>query len=212
MVQVKICGLTDEAMIDVALDAGADFIGLIAVPASPRYVPPERAIALAQHVLGRGAIPVIVSTQRTPVHAAMSEHPNQGVWLQLHGAPQPQDALTLARETGASIIQALPVHSADDLQLTRRFTDVADWLLLDAKAPDGADRSGGHGVPFDWSILGDWHSALPWFLAGGLTPDTVADAIARTGAFGVDVSSGVEMSPGVKDPTKVRDFIHAAKR
>ena len=133
--------------------------------------------------------------------------------LQLHGNETPEEVRRLrgAVKQDVEIWKAMAVTSADDLSRAAEY-EAADRILLDAKPPKGATRTGGFGAPFDWSILESWRAPKPWILSGGLTPDTVAKAIAQTGAAAVDVSSGVESAPGVKDPARIRAFIEAAHR
>lgn len=210
MTFVKICGLTTREDVDAALDAGADAIGLICAEKSSRFVDAAAAVALAEHVLERGRTPVFVVVDRAPALDALAAGAARGAWVQLHGGESPNEARRLRDATGAPIVKALAVRAADDLVTASDF-DAADRLLLDAAAPTGAAVPGGHGRPFDWTMLRGWNAPKPWILSGGLTPETVADAIAQTGAQAVDIATGVERAPGVKDHAKVRAFIAAAK-
>ncbi|MDW8398920.1 MAG: phosphoribosylanthranilate isomerase, partial [Acetobacteraceae bacterium] len=131
--------------------------------------------------------------------------------LQLHGAEPPGRVAALRARFGLPMIKAIGVGAAEDLDAARAYAEAADMLLLDARPPPGADRPGGHARPLDWRLLAGARLPLPWLLAGGLSPANVAEAIATAGAPGVDVSSGVESAPGIKDPAKVAAFVAAAR-
>jgi len=210
MTFVKICGLTDEASVDAALDAGADAVGFVSFDRSPRHVTVERAAKLAEPAAIRCETVLVTVNPGEDVALALRDGCAALSSLQMHGRESPQDVRHMATFTARRIIKAFAVCNAADLNAVAAF-NMAERVLLDAKAPDGAARPGGHGAPFDWAVLADWSAAKPWILSGGLTPDNVANAIAATGASAVDVSSGVESAPGVKDLIKIRDFIAAAK-
>lgn len=209
---VKICGLTDRAAVDAALAAGADAVGFVMfVPTSPRNVAPDAFAELSKPARDRARV-VIVTADPTPsqLDQILALEPDA---IQLHGkAETPEDLAKLRADLdpGREVWKGLPVSLRSDLAAADVF-GAADRLLLDAKPPKGATRTGGHGLSFDWSILQDWRAPKPWILSGGLTPATIAEAIRRTLATAVDVSSGVESSPGVKDLAKIRAFITAAK-
>jgi phosphoribosylanthranilate isomerase len=208
---VKICGLCDRTAVDAALAAGADAVGFVMfVPVSPRNVAPDAFLELSKPARGRAKV-VIVTADPTPfqLDRIVELKPDA---IQLHGGETPEAlaALRAGFDSDREVWKALPVSVREDLGAADRF-DAADRLLLDARPPKRASRTGGHGVPFDWSILEGWRAPKPWILSGGLTPKTVDEAIRRTGATAVDVSSGVEVSPGVKDLAKIRAFIAAAK-
>ena len=207
MVKVKICGVKDPDMVAFAAREGADWIGFNFVPQSPRYVTPEAAATL---MLGLGkAVPVALLADADD--ALVIKVPRLVLpVIQLHGQEPPERADEVKTLTGRDIWKAFGVRERSDLGQIRPFTAI-DGLLVDAKAPDGAGMTGGHGAPFDWSILEGWSAPKPWLLAGGLTPENVAEAIQATGAPGVDVSSGVERIRGLKDRELVRAFIRAAK-
>lgn len=207
MTLVKICGLRDAANVGHAADAGADWIGLVCVEASPRAVTLAEAPALIDAAGPARPVALLVD----PDDALIDAVTGLGISiLQLHGQETPERLAAIKARTGAEIWKALGVAEAGDLARATQF-EAVDRLLIDAKPPPGADRTGGHGRAFDWQLLAGWQAPRPWLLAGGLTPDTVADAIAQTGAPAVDVSSGVERAPGVKDAGRITAFIRAAK-
>jgi phosphoribosylanthranilate isomerase len=206
MAMVKICGLTDPDLVAFAAREGADWVGFM-FPASPRQVTLAAAETLLLSV-GR-AVPVAVLLD--PPDAEVRSVAALGFRvLQLHGAETPDRVAEIKRMTGAEVWKVLGVQGAGDLARAADYT-AADRLLLDAKPPEGDAQKGGHGAAFDWALLKDWAPPIPWILAGGLTPENVAGAIARTGAPAVDVSSGVERIRGLKDRERVRAFIRAAK-
>lgn len=213
MVSVKVCGLTSESDVETAIEAGADYVGFVVVPTSPRHVSFEKAQALIRYAAERGAEPWVVATTEVPgLDSFVSETPEIAV-VQLHGKETPGHVAAFARRHPlTAIVKAIGVSGRKDLQLTETF-EAADAFLFDAKPPAGATREGGFGKAFDWSILKGFrtHDHEDWTLSGGLTPENVAEAIRQSGAAAVDVSSGVEASPGVKDAAKVRAFIKAAK-
>jgi phosphoribosylanthranilate isomerase len=206
---VKICGLSTEETLDAALDGGADMIGLVFFPRSPRFVTPERAAALAARVKGRAEIVALSVDMDDPGMIAIVDAV-QPDWLQLHGRESPDRVVALKARFGRKVIKALHVSEAGDLAAVAAYVTVADRLLLDAKPPKDALLPGGNGAAFDWTILRGFSTGIPWLLSGGLDPGNVAEALAVSGAPGVDVSSGVETAPGRKDPDLIRDFIAAA--
>ena len=207
MTRVKICGLRDPDLVRFCAAEGADWIGFVFVEASPRYVTPEAAETL---LLGVGrAVPVALLVD--PDDQLIDRVTRTGIRvLQLHGSEAPERVAEIRERTGCEVWKALGVATAEDLAEAGAF-EAADRLLIDAKPPAGADRTGGHGAAFDWTILEGWDAPRPWILAGGLTPENVAAAIAATGAPAVDVSSGVEKLRGLKDRERVRAFLRAAK-
>jgi phosphoribosylanthranilate isomerase len=213
---VKICGLSMPDTLDAALEAGADMIGLVLHPKSPRHVTPDQAKALAAQVKGRAAI-VALLVNRAPQEAAGLARDIGVDWLQLHGSESPETVSETARLSGRKVMKAVGVAEAADLPAITPYRTVADMVLLDAKPPKDAAYPGGHGRVFDWDILGGLPPDLPFMLSGGLDPGNVAAAIAHVRRLGrniagVDVSSGVERAPGVKDAGKIRDFIAAARK
>lgn len=213
MVSVKICGLTREADVEMAVAAGADMIGVVVVETSPRFVDFDKAQALIRRAAELGAEPWVVATIAVPwLDKLVDETPEIGA-VQLHGKETPgQVAFFSRRHQLVPVIKAMGIERPRDLAEAADF-DAADAFLFDAKPPKGALREGGHGRSFDWSILKAFrvHDHEDWTLSGGLTPENVAEAIRLSGAGAVDVSSGVESSPGVKDAAKVDAFIAAAK-
>lgn len=209
-IEVKICGLKTAATMQVALDAGADYVGLVFFALSPRNVTLEAAGELADIARGRAKIvALMVDADNELVDRIMP-------WiapdlLQLHGSETPACVAEIKRRTGCAVMKAIKVETTADAARALDFAGIADLILFDAKAPKGAVLPGGNGVAFDWTTLDDVKDKVPYMLSGGLTPETVADAIRRTGATRVDVSSGVERSPGEKDETLIRAFIANAK-
>jgi phosphoribosylanthranilate isomerase len=204
-IQVKICGINDPVAFDTAVEAGADWVGFVFFPPSPRFVTPEAAAALSGRIAGG---PPRVGLFVEPTEATIAQVLDTAHLdiLQIYGALDRLDAI--GARFGLPIWRATGISSPADLPTARLG---ADRLLLEAKPPAGADRPGGNATTFDWSILHGWSAPAPWMLAGGLTPSNVAEAIRETGATAVDVSSGVEKAKGVKDPALIRAFIAAAK-
>jgi phosphoribosylanthranilate isomerase len=213
MASVKICGITNESDLAAAVEAGADMVGVVVVDTSPRFVNFDRAQALIRRAAELGAEPWVVATMAVPwLDRLVDETPEIGA-VQLHGKESPGQVAAFARKHQlVPVIKALGIASPRDLSEAEEF-EAADAFLFDAKPPKGADREGGHGRSFDWSILKGFrvNDHEDWTLSGGLTPENVAEAIAKSGAAAVDVSSGVEASPGKKDHAKVAAFIQAAK-
>ena len=212
---IKICGLSTPETLAAALDAGADQVGLNFHPKSPRYVSQAQAVALADQARGKtGIVALIVDyDEKQALDMVRFLKPD---WLQLHGAETPALVAATATAAGIPVMKALGISEAADVATVMPYASIADMILLDAKPPKDAAYPGGHGKPFDWNILGNLDPALPFMLSGGLTPDNVAEAITTVRALGVnligiDVSSGVESAPGVKDSGKIRAFIQAAR-
>lgn len=208
--EVKICGLSDEESVDAALAAGADFVGFVLFPPSPRNVTIGQAVPLMRRARGKAGIVALLvdPDDRFLDDVVCTLDPDH---LQLHGRETPERVAWIGRNYETPVIKAVGIGAADDLGLLDAYSEAADRLLLDAKPPRDATRPGGHGSTFDWSILKGHAPMMPWFLSGGLNPDNVAEALAVTGAAGVDVSSGVESAPGRKDPTLIRAFVAAVR-
>ncbi|VXC11543.1 phosphoribosylanthranilate isomerase [Brevundimonas sp. G8] len=211
MTAIKICGLTTFDTLDAALDAGADFVGFVMVKASPRYAGPGLASRLVDRARGRAKTVLLFADMVGPEMDVLV-HDLQPDMVQLHGRETPLQVSNARTDYEIPVIKAVGVSGAKDLVGPETMEAAADHLLLDAKAPKGAAYSGGHGVAFDWTLLADRAFRHPWFLAGGLTPDNVAEALRITGAPMVDVSSGVESAPGVKDADRIAAFIQNARR
>lgn len=208
---VKICGLSTEETLDAALDAGADMVGFVLFAKSPRFVTLQKAAALAARARGRAEI-VALTVDMDDAALAAAIDAIRPDWLQLHGS-ESVDTVAAVRATFAlSVMKALPVGARADLDRVPRYAAVADRLLLDAKPPKDADRPGGHGRPFDWTLLRGFDPGIPYLLSGGLTPTNVGEAVSTVRPLGVDVSSGVETTPGRKDPQLIRAFIANARK
>ena len=208
---VKICGLSTAAALDAALEAGADMVGFVFFPKSPRHIDWATAAALGRLAMGRATIAALSvdaddDTLKRIVEALAPD------LMQLHGSETPARVKEIGALCARPTMKAIGVAAGADLDAAKAYEGVADILLIDAKPPKGAALPGGNGRPFDWSLTRDFHARGPWLLSGGLDPDTVEAAIAASGARGVDVSSGVESAPGVKDPAKIRAFVAAARR
>ncbi|WDI32919.1 phosphoribosylanthranilate isomerase [Hyphococcus flavus] len=218
---VKICGVKDAETAIGAARAGADFLGFVFFRKSPRFVSAEAAeeiiLDLKQASFDEGfAMPRLVGLfvdtgeKELSVAAPLLSH------FQFHGHESAERCEELGAEFGVEVIRAIPVTGPDDVAAAKEFAEAADILLFDAKPPPGAVRPGGYGASFDWSALASYDGETPYLLAGGLAPENVADAIAsqkdRPAFLGVDVSSGVESAPGVKDAERVKAFLAAAKK
>ena len=207
---IKICGLNTPEALDTALEAGADLVGFVFFPPSPRHIGPELARSLGNRVQGRAAkVALTVDANDEMLFDIIAAL--QPDMLQLHGTEMPERVTAVRARFGLPVIKALPIAERRDLAPIPVFAEVADRLLFDARAPKEATRPGGLGKPFDWHLLNNVHAGVPTMLSGGLNADNVAEALKITHAHGVDVSSGVERSPGHKDPGKIKSFIHAAR-
>ena len=210
-VRVKICGLSGEETLDAALDAGADLVGFVHFLKSPRHVSLDKGRRLAQRARGRAERVVLLVDPDDTLLAAAVEALDPD-WIQLHGGESPQRIAEIRARTGRPVMKAVGVAAAHDLVALPYYAAVADRLLLDAKPPLGADLPGGNGRSFDWDILKGVVLTSGTMLSGGLDADNVEEALARTGLAAVDVSSGVEVRPGEKDPAKIVAFVAAARR
>ncbi|WP_170390865.1 phosphoribosylanthranilate isomerase [Ruegeria arenilitoris] len=210
-ISVKICGLTAPEHVRAAVEAGARYIGFNFFPKSPRYAPIAQAAALASDVpVGVAKVALAVNFTDAQLDEIVAGVPLD--MLQLHGAESPERVAEVKSRYGLPVIKAIGVAEAEDLAAIDLYSDVADQLLVDAKPPKNSELPGGNGLPFDWRLLaGRKYWRTPWMLSGGLNPDNVAEAIRMTGAKQVDVASGVESAPGVKDPGLIRSFIEAAR-
>ena len=210
MAKVKICGLGSVDGVAAALHAGADYLGFVFAPQSPRLVTPDAAAVLAAPARGRARTVAVLVNPGDKLLDRVVERLRPD-FLQLHGKESPERVRSIWKRFHIPLIKAVGIAGPRDLESAERYARTAALYLLDAKAPKGAAREGGLGAAFDWSILHGAALSKPWFLAGGLTPENVAHAIAQTGARMVDVSSGVESAPGVKDAARIAAFIAAAK-
>jgi phosphoribosylanthranilate isomerase len=203
-VRIKICGLNGEAAFDAAVEAGADWVGFVFFPPSPRFVTPARAAVLSARAAGGPPrVGLFVRPAEEDIAAVLAELRLDVV--QIYGAV---DATRLRTRFGVHVWRAIGVSHSGDLP---HGLAAADALLLDAKPPGDATRPGGNAVAFDWRALSGWKAPGPWLLAGGLTVANVAEAVRLTGAPAVDVSSGVETTPGQKDPESIREFVRAVR-
>ncbi|MBC7132771.1 MAG: phosphoribosylanthranilate isomerase [Roseovarius sp.] len=210
-IRVKICGLTEAAHVAAAVSGGAAYLGFVFFPPSPRNLSHAAARALMLDVPpGVAKVALTVNADDATLDALCAALPVD--FLQLHGAETPDRVREVRARYGLPVIKAIGIASAADLPLIETYGAVADQLLVDAKPPRGATRPGGNAEPFDWSLIAGVDWPCPWLLAGGLTPGNVAEAVARSGARQVDVSSGVESAPGVKDPARIAAFLAAARQ
>jgi phosphoribosylanthranilate isomerase len=207
---VKICGLSTRETLDAALDAGADMVGFVFFPPSPRHLTLDLARELGQRVKRR-AIKVALTVNADDATLAGIVEVLQPDILQLHGHETPARVAEIKRKFGREVMKALPVESRADLAALSSYAAVCDRILFDARPPRGATRPGGLGAVFDWHVLEALDLKLPFMVSGGLNAGNVADAVRVTRAGGVDVSSGVERAPGIKDADMIRDFIRAAR-
>lgn len=207
---VKICGIKDLAAMDAALEAGADMVGLVFFPASPRNVTPAEAATLAARARGKAKV-VALSVDADDNLIDAIEASIAPDLHQLHGSETPARLREIRARTGRQMMKAIPVATASDLEPLASFQEAADWVLFDAKPPKDSARPGGHGQTFDWSLLKNVKHLKPVMLSGGINPDNVASAISKVRPDAVDVSSGVESAPGVKDRDKIFAFVRAAR-
>jgi len=207
---VKICGLSTPQALDVALESGADLVGFVFFAASPRHLAFDAARALGGRVKGRAGKVALTVDADDAMLAAVVEALKPDM-LQLHGRESPERVTVLRGRFGLPVMKAIPIAQRGDLARIDLYKSAADRLLFDARAPREATRPGGLGRPFDWTLLKDIDPGIPFMLSGGLDADNVGEALRITRAGGVDVSSGVERTPGEKDPEKIRAFIRAAR-
>jgi|TARA_R110002126_G_scaffold13118_7_gene57160 phosphoribosylanthranilate isomerase len=210
--QVKICGITTPAAAETAIRAGADFIGLVFHPASPRNIDPIKAIALIRYIRALSTTTRCVGLFVDPSDQELDAVSSYLDMIQLHGDESTERCLEIKQRYERPIIKAIAMSTAVDLTQIKRYEPLCDWLLFDAKPSDSSkELTGGNGVNFDWTLLQGQDISAPWMLAGGLTPDNVAQAAALLRPNAVDVSSGVESTRGVKDNAEIKAFIAAAK-
>ena len=209
-IRIKICGLGSETDIEAVSRAGAAYAGFVFFPKSPRNltIPRARELALLTPP-GVAKVALVVNANDALLDEITGAVPLD--MLQLHGSESPERVQEIRARYGLPVMKAVGVGSAEDLPALERYGRVADQLLVDAKPPKGADLPGGNGLAFDWRLIAGRRWPVPWMLAGGLTPDNVALAVQMTGARQVDVSSGVESAPGVKDAGKIAAFAEALR-
>ena len=212
--EIKICGLSTPETVEAAIAAGADMLGFVFFPKSPRNVPVERAAALAALARGRAKLVALVVDASDALLGEIAREIRPD-WLQLHGHETPERVAAIRRDFGVPVMKAIGIAEAADLAGLPALAAVADRLLLDAKPPKGAELPGGNGLPFDWRLVASLDPGRPFMLSGGLTPDNVGTAVRLVGGargfVGLDVSSGVESAPGVKDAGTIRAFVEAAR-
>ncbi|MFQ5621853.1 MAG: phosphoribosylanthranilate isomerase [Paracoccaceae bacterium] len=208
-VRVKICGLRSAGAVDAAVSAGAAYVGFVFFDGSPRNLTTEDAAGLAATVpAGLCKVALTVDADDAFLERLLSAVPID--MLQLHGSETPDRVSNLRDRFGLPVMKAVGVRDGSDLPALDEYARVADQILVDAKPPPGAALPGGNGLAFDWRLIAGRRWPVPWMLAGGLTPDNVAAAVRLTGARQVDVSSGVESAPGVKDPARISAFVRSA--
>lgn len=211
MTDAKICGLSTPEAVRAALDGKAAYVGFVFFPQSPRHVTPEAAARLALPARNRARVVAVVVDPDDEAldRIAAALKPDL---IQLHGRETPARAAAIAARTGAGVIKALPVSEASDLDAAAGFEAAVDHLMFDARPPKDSALPGGVGAVFDWTLLQGRRFARPWFLAGGLDPWNVAEAVRASSASRVDVSSGVERGAGLKDPGLISAFLEAVRR
>ncbi|WP_374468059.1 phosphoribosylanthranilate isomerase [Phenylobacterium sp.] len=210
-VKTKICGVSTPEAVRAALEGGAGYLGFVFFPKSPRNIGPDAARRLAEPVRNRARV---VALLVDPTDAQVDEVA-QGLrpdLIQLHGAESPARVREVAARSGAGIVKAVPVSEAGDLAPALDYEPVVEHLMFDTRPPKGSATPGGTGHSFDWTLLSGRRFKRPWFLAGGLDPWNVREAVETSGAPMVDVSSGVERGPGLKDPALITAFLDAARR
>jgi phosphoribosylanthranilate isomerase len=211
-ISIKICGLTDEVSLKAVIEAKADYAGFVYFPASPRHITFENAASLkAQLPSSIKSVSVLVDPDDALLAQVFSVFKPD--YVQLHGKESPARLLEIRKaHPTAKLIKALKIRTSDDVAQAASFKDSADMLLFDAKAPELPGMlPGGNGLSFDWALLKNREFPLPWMLSGGLNIENVADAVRGSGARMLDISSGVERAPGVKDPALIKAFIDKAR-
>ena len=207
---VKICGLSTAAALEAALAAGADMVGFVFFAKSPRHIGYETAAALGAQARGRARIVALSVDADDDALGRIVEALSPDI-LQLHGRETPSRVRQIRQRFERPTMKAIGVAAPGDLAAASTYDGVADFLLIDAKPPRDAVLPGGNGLAFDWRLARRFSPKTPWLLSGGLDSGNIAEAIASGGAFGVDVSSGVENAPGLKDEMKIRAFVAAAR-
>ncbi|MGQ0534125.1 MAG: phosphoribosylanthranilate isomerase [Caulobacteraceae bacterium] len=209
MAEVKICGITDAHALDAAIDGGARFVGFVVYPKSPRHLSRDKLAALADRARGKTEIVAVTVDADEELLAGIAAYARPD-WIQLHGSESAGKVAQARQYAKRGLIKAIGVARPGDLVQAAAFEPVAEMLMFDAK-PTLGGLPGGNALAFDWRILSGRRFPRPWLLSGGLTPGNVADAISASGAALVDVSSGVEAAPGLKDLGKIAEFLAAAR-
>jgi phosphoribosylanthranilate isomerase len=209
MPDAKICGITTPDALDAAIEGGARFVGFVSFPGSPRHLGFDKLRALASRAYGR-VESVLVTVQADDEYLTRAAEAVRPDWIQAHGGESARRVYEMRRFARRGVIKAFGISRSADFERVGEFEPVADMLLFDAQAPK-PDQPGGNAVAFDWGLLAGRSFARPWLLAGGLNPGNVKEAIAASGADLVDVSSGVESAPGLKDPALIAQFLAAAE-
>lgn len=210
--KAKICGVSTPEAVRAAVDAGASHLGFMFFPKSPRNIAPEAAARLAPPARARGVKIVAVTVDPTDDQVDAIVAGLAPDLIQLHGKESPARVREIAARSGRGIVKVLPVAEPSDFAAAPSYEPLVEHLMFETKPPKDADRPGGLGVAFDWTLLEGRRFARPWFLAGGLNPWNVAEAVGASGAPLVDVSSGVERGPGLKDPALIQAFLDAVRR
>ena len=209
-IRTKICGLTRPEDVAAVAEAGAAYCGFVFFPKSPRNLSVAAARELAVEVpVGVAKVALVVDAEDALLDEITGSVPLD--MLQLHGSESPERVSELRARYGLPVMKAVGVADAEDVDALDLYAQVADQILVDAKPPKHADLPGGNGMSFDWRLISNRRWPVPWMLAGGLTPDNVAEAVALTGARQVDVSSGVESAAGIKDAALIREFVRATR-
>lgn len=209
MAEAKICGITTAEALDAAIAGGARYVGFVIYPKSPRHLARDKLAALAERARGRVETVAVTVDADAELLAGVAAYARPD-WIQLHGAESPTKTAEARRYARKGLIKALGVARSEDLAEAAAYESAADMLLFDAKPPPGG-LPGGNAAAFDWAILAGRRFRRPWLLSGGLSPENVAEAVAASGAALVDVSSGVETAPGLKDPLRIAQFLAAAR-
>ncbi len=209
--EIKICGLRDARVLDAALDAGADLVGFVQFPKSPRHIDLDAAKPLTRRAAGKALrVALAVDPDDEALEAILAAIDPE--ILQLHGSESPSRVAQIAQRFGVSVMKAIGIAEAGDLAQIEAYRDICQRILVDAKPPATPDAlPGGNGLTFDWRLIAGLGDKSGLMLSGGLNPANVGDAIALTGVGAVDVSSGVERAPGEKDPQRIAQFIEAAR-
>jgi phosphoribosylanthranilate isomerase len=209
-VAAKICGIKDPVAMQTAIDGGAAYVGLVFYPQSPRAVSPGTAAKLAALVPeGVTKVGLFVDADNAQI-ARVLEVVSLDM-LQLHGSETPARCTDIRNRFGRPVMKVIKIATLDDVNSANDYCDLVDWLMFDAKPPSSMTNAlpGGNAVQFDWTLLAGWKWPVPWMLAGGLVADNVAEAVSKSGTSVVDVSSGVESTPGKKDPAEIKRFLEA---